>query len=194
MSILSLDLSQWLPGAAVRWSGCHPVPAQRIYCANHTSHLDALIVLASLPHSLRRRTRPVAAAEYWTAGPVRRYLTQHVFRSVLIARDPAQLNPLAPVFSALRSGSSLIYFPEGTRGTGDRLQALKPGIFHLARAFPHVDIVPVRIEQAHRALPKGALVPRPTACSVTFGAPLRWAEQEDQPAFIARLRGAMEQR
>ena len=134
----------------------------------------------------------MAAGDYWTAGPLRRYLTQRVFRSVLIQRDANCLNPLAAVFAALREGSSLIYFPEGTRGPGGKLLPLKPGIFYIARAFPQVDIVPVRIHQAHRVLPKGALVPVPAACSVTFGEPLRWTQQEDEKAFVERLRESME--
>ena len=192
MARLFPHIAQRLAGAQVRGSGCLPVPAPRIYCANHTSHLDVVLVLAALPRALRSHTRPVAASDYWTAGPLRRYLTRRVFRSVLIQRDPGCLNPLGPVFDALREGSSLIYFPEGTRGPGGGLQPLKPGIFYIARAFPQVDIVPVWIGQAHRVLPKGSLVPMPAACSVTFGEALRWAGEEDEKAFVERLRGAME--
>ena len=188
MATLSLNISQWLTGTQSRSTA----PAPRIYCANHTSHLDVLLVLASLPRALRLNTRPVAAGDYWTAGPLRRYLTQRVFRSVLIHRDANCLNPLAPVFAALREGTSLIYFPEGTRGPGGKLQPLKPGIFYIARAFPQVDIVPVRIHEAHRVLPKGALVPVPAACSVTFGEPLRWMHHEDERTFVERLRESME--
>ena len=52
---------------------------QRIYFANHTSHLDALVLWAALRPEVRSLTRPVAARDYWTADPVRRHLATCVF-------------------------------------------------------------------------------------------------------------------
>src|ERR1700730_2975923 len=140
-----------LVGAQPRWQGCGHSPEQRIYVANHSSHLDFVLLFSTLPAPLRHRTRPVAAAEYWTDGPLRRYLIHSIFRGVLVGRDRGPLNPLEPVASALRQGDSLVFFPEGTRGPGGVLQPLKPGIFHLARWFPSVVIVPVWIDNSYRS-------------------------------------------
>jgi len=181
-----------LAGAQARWEGCGPAPEQRIYVANHSSHLDFMLLSSALPGPLRRRTRPVAAAEYWTSGPLRRYLIQDVFRCVLLGRQRFQLNPLEAVAGALRQGDSLIFFPEGTRGPGDNLQPLKPGIFHVARWFPDVDIVPVWIDNSDRILPKGFAIPVPLLSSITFGAPLRWKHGQQQEEFLAELREALE--
>jgi len=181
-----------LAGAQARWEGCRPTSEQRIYVANHSSHLDFILLSSALPEPLRRRARPVAAAEYWTAGPIRRYLIQNVFRCVLLGRERFQLNPLEPLARALRQGDSLIFFPEGTRGPGDTLQPLKPGIFHLARWFPEVDIVPVWIDNSYRILPKGFAIPVPLITSMTFGTPLRWKEAQQQDQFLTELREALE--
>ena len=181
-----------LVGAQARWQGCGHSPEQRIYIANHTSHLDVVLLFSALPESLRRRTRPVAAAEYWTAGPIRRYLIHAIFRGVLIERDRSQLNPLEPAASALRQRDSLIFFPEGTRGPGEDLQPLKPGIFLLASWFPKVDIVPVWIDNSYRILPKGFAIPVPLLCSITFGTPFRWKEGQKQEDFLAEVRKALE--
>jgi 1-acyl-sn-glycerol-3-phosphate acyltransferase len=181
-----------LVGAQPRWRGCAHSSEQRIYVANHSSHLDAVLLLSTLPAALRHRTRPVADAEYWTAGPVRRFLIHSIFRGVLVGRDRIQLNPLEPAATALRGGDSLIFFPEGTRGPGAILQPLKPGIFHLARWFPNVDIVPVWIDNSYRILPKGFAIPVPLLCSITFGSPLRWREGQQQEEFLAEVREAME--
>jgi len=164
------------------------LPGQRIYVVNHSSHLDALLLLSALPPDVRRTTRPLAAADYWTADPVRRYLIHSVFRAVLVGRDRTSLNPLEPAVSALRQGDSLIVFPEGTRGPGESLLPLKPGIAYLARSFPQVDIVPAWIENAHRILPKGSALLSPAPCRIRFGVPLRWAEGD----FLGRIREAME--
>jgi 1-acyl-sn-glycerol-3-phosphate acyltransferase len=181
-----------LVGAQARWQGCGHSPEQRIYVANHTSHLDVVLLFSALPEPLRRRTRPVAAAEYWTAGPIRRYLIHAIFRGVLIERDRSQLNPLEPAATALRHGDSLIFFPEGTRGPGEDLQPLKPGIFLLANWFPNVDIVPVWIDNSYRILPKGFAIPVPLLCSITFGTPFRWKEGQTQEDFLAEVRKALE--
>jgi 1-acyl-sn-glycerol-3-phosphate acyltransferase len=181
-----------LAGAQARWQGCAPAPGQRIYVANHSSHLDAVLLFSALPAALRSRTRPVAAAEYWTAGPVRRYLIQSIFRGVLVGREGSRLNPLEPMASALRGGDSLIFFPEGTRGPGGILQPLKPGIFHLAREFPDIDVVPAWIDNSYRVLPKGFTIPVPLLCSITFGGPMRWKEGQQQEEFLAEVRQALE--
>ncbi len=183
---------RFLVGTQPRWHGCLRSPEQRIYVSNHSSHLDAVILLSALPAALRRRTRLVAAADYWTAGPVRAYLIRSVFRGVLVGRDASQLNPLEPAASALRRGDSLIFFPEGTRGLGVTLQSLKPGIYHLARWFPNIDFVPAWIDNSYRILPKGCIVPVPLLCSITFGTPLRWKEGQQQEEFLAEVREALE--
>ena len=63
-----------LTGVQARWIGCGPDPAQRIYYANHSSHLDVILLCSALPPHLRSRTRPVAASDYWSRGAVRRYI------------------------------------------------------------------------------------------------------------------------
>lgn len=188
--LLSFGL-RLLTGAHGRWSGCAPVECQRIYCVNHTSHLDFLLLWTALPARLRRMTRPVAAADYWNAGPVRRYLIQEVFRGVLVDRSGLAPQPLEPVFTSLGQGESLIFFPEGTRGPGEGMLPLKNGIFHIARAWPAVALVPVWIDNSYRVMPKGVFFPIPLLCSMTFGAPLRLLEGEEKDSFLLRLRNAM---
>ncbi len=59
-------LARLLAGASIRWIASQPDTCQRIYFANHTSHLDALLIWASLPQPVREVTRPVAAKDYWS--------------------------------------------------------------------------------------------------------------------------------
>ncbi|MFM7519951.1 MAG: 1-acyl-sn-glycerol-3-phosphate acyltransferase, partial [Planctomycetota bacterium] len=72
-------LARLLSGASVRWISSQPDTCQRVYFANHTSHLDALVVWASLPQPVRELTRPVAAKDYWSRGVIRRWLAEEVF-------------------------------------------------------------------------------------------------------------------
>jgi 1-acyl-sn-glycerol-3-phosphate acyltransferase len=186
-------LVRLLVGAAPRWVGSGPAPHQRLYFANHSSHLDTLALWAALPDELRARTRPVAAADYWGGGGVRGYLAQRGLRAVLIDRerkDPSA-DPLAPLAAALAAGDSLILFPEGTRNPQPLPGPFKSGLFHLAQRFPEVELVPVYLENLHRSMPKGTLFPVPLICTVRFGAPLPRRTEEAKDAFLERARAAV---
>jgi 1-acyl-sn-glycerol-3-phosphate acyltransferase len=186
-----------------RWTDGQPAARQRIYFANHTSHLDFPVIWASLPPDVRANTRPVAGRDYWERDPVRRYLATEVFRAVLVDRREADVPVDSTVAvaaarrsvdraaSALADGESLIVFPEGTRGDGAGVGPFKSGLFHLCRQRPDVEVVPVFLENMHRILPKGSLLPAPLAGSITFGRSTRLAPWEDKRAFLARARRAL---
>ncbi|GAA5166358.1 lysophospholipid acyltransferase family protein [Viridibacterium curvum] len=183
-------LARLLTGAYANWVGCRPEPQQRLYFANHSSHLDFLLLWGLLPPALRYRTRPVAGADYWNATPLRRYLIHRVFRGVLVERNrkDAGDNPLAPLQAALDAGDSLIFFPEGTRSQTDEMLPFKSGLYHLAQANPTLALVPVRMENLNRVMPKGELLPVPLVCILTFGAPVALGEDETKAAFLERAR------
>jgi protein-tyrosine phosphatase/1-acyl-sn-glycerol-3-phosphate acyltransferase len=185
-----------------RWESAGPGIQPRIYFANHTSHLDFPILWGSLPPDVRLRTRPVAARDYWDRGVLRRYLARRVFRMLLVDRSHSRNDrdavaavaqrSVARAARALSNGTSLIIFPEGTRGTGEGVQAFKSGLYHLCRTCPDVELVPVFLDGIHRILPKGEAIPLPVAGSVTFGRSIRLQPGEDKKAFLARARTALE--
>jgi len=179
-----------LTGAQARWVGCAPLDTHRIYFANHTSHVDFLLIWAALPSRLRKKTRPVAALDYWSRGSVRRYLIRRVFCGVLVSRGhiEREYNPIDVMRQALGGGASLILFPEGTRGPGGDVQPFKPGLYHLAVARPDVELVPVWIDNSYRVMPKGLPLPIPLLCSVAFGKAVRLEPGEHKPEFLARMR------
>jgi 1-acyl-sn-glycerol-3-phosphate acyltransferase len=184
-----VSMARVVTGLEARWVDCAPSDTRRIYVANHTSHADFILLWAALAPQLRWRTRPVAAADYWEHSRMRRYLARQVFRAVLVERNRIDRthNPLAPMIEAIDEGNSLIVFPEGTRGKGETLQPFKCGVYYLAQARPDVELVPVWIDNLHRVLPKGAMLPAPLLCSVIFGKPTRLAPGEDKKAFLGRL-------
>jgi 1-acyl-sn-glycerol-3-phosphate acyltransferase len=188
-SFAFVGLVKLLVGAYPRWVGCGPEPVQRIYFANHTSHIDTMAIWAALPIRIRGNTRPVAARDYWGSG-IRRYLATKALRAVLIDRSRSDPNadPLAPLVEALQRGDSLIIFPEGTRGSSATPAAFKSGLYRLAAQFPSVQLVPVYLENLHRSLPKGAVLPIPMTCTVRFGAPVALAAQETKETFLERAR------
>ncbi len=185
-------------GVTANWKGCTPSMTARVYYANHASHGDFVLIWSVLPGSVRRRTRPVAGADYWQKAGLRRYIGTSVFNAVLIDRDPGsgpgsgRSDPIATMAEALEAGSSLILFPEGTRNlTTETLLPFKSGVFHLARRCPTIEFVPVWIEHLNRVLPKGEFVPVPLLCTVTFGAPIVLAADDDKSSFLKRTRDAL---
>jgi len=182
-----------LTGVRATWRDSEPAARPRVYYANHRSHADFVLIWASLPPELRRRTRPVAGADYWLTTPLKRYLINQVFRGLCIDRRPEHRgpNPVAQMGEALDAGDSLILFPEGTRNLGDALLPFKSGIHHLARAHPEVEFIPVWIENLGRVMPKGSVIPVPLLCALSFGPPLAPVEGESRDAFLARARDAL---
>ena len=157
LSSLLIGTVRMLVGATPRWIGCAPTNAQRIYFANHSSHMDTIALWSALPPPLRARTRPVAAADYWGKGSIKRYIVLQALNAVLIERShgDTDANPLEPLFAALDQGDSLIIFPEGTRQFQPLPGPFKSGLFHLAEHYPKVELVPVYLENMHRSMPKG---------------------------------------
>jgi len=186
-------LVKLISGANVRWTGCSPTARQRVYFANHTSHLDAAVIWASLPTEVRALTRPVAARDYWVKGKLRPYLATKVFNAVLIEREKvsAHDNPLDRLDEALGRDHSLIIFPEGSRSLTGEIGAFKSGIYHLAKRRPDVEFVPVLIDNLSRILPKGEFLAVPLLSSVSFGTPMQLKIDETKQAFLERARSAV---
>lgn len=192
MSLFLLGLIRVLTGAQARWQGCPPKAEQRIYFANHQSHADLVLMWAALPAELRSITRPIAAKDYWTKTPFKKWITTSVFNAIYVDRvKTTDQDPLEPLIDALENGDSIILFPEGTRGNQDEPQSFKSGLFNLALKFPHVVLVPAWINNVQRVMPKGEVVPVPILCSVTYGAPIAIEAGEDRAHFLTRARQAV---
>ncbi|MHA7820889.1 MAG: lysophospholipid acyltransferase family protein [Erythrobacter sp.] len=186
--------TRFLVGGHPRWHGCEPSIRQRIYFANHASHLDTIILYAALPGWLRKTTHPVAAADYWGKGAVQRFVALKVLNAVLVERAKGQgrsRDPLAPLREVLNKGESLIIFPEGTRRAEALPGGFKAGLYHLAKDYPEAELVPVYLTNLARAYPKGALLPAPISSAAHFGEPLRLEADEDKAQFLDRAQAAI---
>lgn len=185
-------IARLITGAQGHWIGSVPKAEQRIYFANHQSHLDWVLIWCALPSELRSQTRPIAARDYWTSGRFKHWLTREVFNAVYVNRQRTDdQDPLEPLIEALKNGDSLVIFPEGTRSNLGEPQAFKSGLYHLATQFPEVQLIPAWIDNVQRVMPKGEVVPVPILCSVTFGAPMQVLPGEDKRAFLERARQAV---
>jgi len=184
-----VGVAKLFSGATLRWVGCQPDTCQRVYFANHTSHLDALILWASLPRQIRSVTRPVAAKDYWVRGPIRRYISD-VFNALLIDREKIKVHnsPIDMMIREIGDQYSLIVFPEGSRNTESEMRDFKSGIYYLSKKRPDLELVPVYLNNMNRIMPKGEFLPVPLMSCITIGPPMWLESGESKNDFLERAR------
>ena len=181
-----------LSGASVRWIDSHADTCQRVYFANHTSHLDVILVWSALPQDVRHLTRPVAAKDYWDRGWVRRHVA-HVYNALLIDRKEIKVHqsPVDLMLREIGNTHSLILFPEGGRSSGEGIGEFKSGLYYLSKKRPDLELIPVHIDNLNRVLPRGEYLPVPLLSCITFGPPMWLEARESKTEFLARARDAV---
>ncbi|HLB62239.1 MAG TPA: lysophospholipid acyltransferase family protein [Actinomycetota bacterium] len=158
-----------------------------ILVSNHTSHLDASLIMTSLPRKWREKTATGAAADYFFDTWWRSIFTALVYNAFPIDRT-GRGHGATDASHMLHDGWSLIVFPEGTRSPDGWMQRFRTGAARLAVQHA-VPVVPIAIRGAYAAMPKGRNWPRPgrLAISVRFGRPLHPGEDEDHRSLTRRM-------
>jgi 1-acyl-sn-glycerol-3-phosphate acyltransferase len=196
-----VTVAKLLTGAQVVRPLAAGPPRQRVFFANHTSHLDFVVLWAALPKEVRKLTRPVGGRDYWGTSALRRYIAEKSFNAILIERSKAKQSAeqaaaaaraqIERIAAEMGDHYSIIVFPEGTRGSGEQVGPFKSGLYHLCSLKPGLELVPVYLANMNRILPKGEIVPVPMVGSVIFGDPLRMEEGEEKDSFLTRTREAV---
>ena len=194
INILAL-IARVLSGASVRWIDCQPDTCQRVYFANHTSHLDAIVLWSALPQVVRDLTRPVGAKDYWTATRFRQYMALKVFNALLIDRKEIKVHqsPVDLMIREVGHTHSLIVFPEGGRSANGGVGEFKSGLYYLCKKRPDLELIPVYLDNMNRILPRGQFLPVPLLSCITFGAPIWLEAGEKKVDFLQRARQAVMQ-
>lgn len=185
-------LARFFSGYTVRWVDCQPDTCQRVYFANHTSHLDAVVLWSALPTEIRNLTRPVAAKDYWGKTAWRRHLAKS-FNAMLIDRKEIKVHqsPVDLMIREIGDVYSLIVFPEGSRAEDGEMGEFKSGIYYLAKKRPDLELVPVYMQNLNRILPRGEVMPVPLLSSITIGNPIWLEAGEPKAEFLIRAREAV---
>lgn len=185
-------LARFFSGYTVRWIDCQPDTCQRVYFANHTSHLDAVVLWSALPTEIRNLTRPVAAKDYWGKTRWRRFLASS-FNAMLIDRKEIKVHqsPVEMMLREMGDTHSLIVFPEGSRAEDGNMGEFKSGLFHIAKKRPDLELVPVYMDNLNRILPRGEYMPIPLLSSISIGAPIWLEAGEPKVEFLNRAREAV---
>lgn len=191
-SFLAL-LAQFLSGASSRWYMSQPDTCQRVYYANHTSHLDIMVIWSSLPPYVRKLVRPVAAKDYWDSDPFRRYIAERLFNALLLDRHNVKVhkNPVNEMLEEMGDKYSIIIFPEGGRQQSGVMAEFKSGLYYMCKHRPELELIPVYIDNMNRILPRGTYLPVPMLSRVVFGPPIWLEKGEKKQEFLDRARQAV---
>lgn len=159
-----------------------------IIVANHTSHLDTLVLMSLYPLSIINHIRPVAAADYFMKNRFMRFFSKQCIDIIPIDRKvikaPQEL--FKECYEALDNHEILILFPEGTRSiTEDRDFKLKRGIHLLISEYPEIPVIPVILRGLGKALPKGEALFVPFNCDVIVGNALPY--NDNAQAYLSSL-------
>lgn len=174
---------------------CHgrrhwPATGGVLVCANHQSFFDPVIVGLCCDRQLNYLARQTLFR--W--APFRWLILW--YDAIPIERDGLGIGGLKITLRRLRAGELVLLFPEGTRTRDGELGELRPGFCALARRA-EVPIVPVGIDGAFQAWPKGQRYPRRQHVHVQIGAPLTpdqirlMTDTELIQALSARMRNCL---
>lgn len=163
-----------------------------ILVANHSSHLDAPLIIGGLPRRLARYLAAGAAADYFFDVRWRKALTTLFFNAFAIERN-SEGKRTGSSRALLERGVPLLIFPEGSRSKTGSMGRFKPGAAALSIATG-VPCLPTAIVGASDAMPRGVSWPRrgrhPVA--IVFGAPMLPREGESPEDFSHRLHGRVQ--
>ena len=157
-----------------------------VFIFNHQSNADMLIA-AKL---IRKQARGVAKKELQKMPILGQLMT--AAGTIFLDRDNKEksIEAMKPAVESLKSGTSVIIFPEGTRSFDYTLGPFKKGAFHLAMQA-QVPIVPIVIKNAHDAMPRGSNIFKPSAIEVVVLPPISTEDwtAEFLSEHIAEVRG-----
>ena len=91
----------------------------------------------------------------------------------------------------LKTGKSVMIFPEGTRTYNGQVNLFKKTFSILAQEL-NVPIVPVCIDGAFSAMPRGSILPRPRKVTVTFLPRICPTEVSTYESLVEQTRTAIE--
>ena len=161
-----------------------------IFAANHHSHLDAGLLITSLPEPHRHQVFAAAAADYFFDSRIKATASALVLNAIPIERTKVGRRSADAAAELLDDGWSMVIFPEGGRSPDGWGQPFRGGAAYLAIRCG-VPVVPVHLAGTGRILPKGRSKPRPSRTVVTFGRPLVAADGERSQAFATRIESAV---
>jgi 1-acyl-sn-glycerol-3-phosphate acyltransferase len=163
-----------------------------IFFSNHSSHLDATLIMSTLPDRWQRTTAVGAARDYFFDVWWRQAFTALVYGAFPIDRGRGAQGAIDKARELVQEGWSIVVFPEGTRSLDGHMQRFRHGAARLALELG-VTLVPIAIVGAAQAMPKGQWWPRTGRPPVTmrYGREIVPAPDESHQSLSLRMQQAV---
>lgn len=181
----------WLSNVKVRVKGQENIDAgiPRVYMTNHQSYFDILGVLASLPVDFK-----FILKQELMRIPLFGFAMKRAGYIGIERKDPRKaVRSMREAAERIKSGASVLIFPEGTRSEDGHLQEFKRGGFKLAMRSG-CDIVPVVVKGSRHIMPKGSFKINRGSFDLFIGKPIpvsQYGARGMEP-LMKRIREEME--
>jgi 1-acyl-sn-glycerol-3-phosphate acyltransferase len=156
-----------------------------VYVANHQSQADILTVFL-----LDRQFRWLAKDTLFKIPFLGWAMTAAGYVAVKRGDRRSHVECFRKSREHLNRGTSMLFFPEGTRSKDGSLQPFKSGAFRLA-SDANVAIVPMTLQGASHLLPKGSIVPAIATVTITIH-PLIPSDGKKEEELMALARQAID--
>lgn len=151
-----------------------------VLVANHASHLDAMVLGATLPLNLRDQLFPLAAGDVFFHTPALAAFSATVLNALPVWRKKVGAHAIQQLRTRLVEEPSIyILFPEGGRTRDGSMRPFKSGI-GMITAGTHVPVVPCRLDGTFEAFPPESFIPRLHKVSVHIGEPRIFEDLENR--------------
>lgn len=161
----------------IKMSGAERIPGQgaTIFAANHLSHVDPILVIASS----RRKVHYLAKDAHFKNFFLRSFM--NFTGQIETHRGEGGDLALASAADVLESNCALGIFPEGTRSKKTEKPFLLPGktgVARLAASFPHTNVVPVALQGTRKMMaPQIDKLPKLyKPININYGKSISWLE------------------
>lgn len=165
-----------------------------IVIANHSSHMDTMVLHAALPERIKGKMLYGAAADRWFLKGRKEITLQPWYTSLVTGCFPIQRGggsrTLDYAKELLDKGWSVMLFPEGTRATGNSLGRFRHGVTLLALE-KQVPVLPAYMSGLREMRPKGSKTITPGPAHVAFLPAQQFAPGTDVPDATMSLWQAM---
>ena len=159
-----------------------PATGAALFCSNHQSFLDPMLIGAASPRRLNYLARDTLFKSRFFGWLIRWY------DSIPIDRTGMGISGIKETLRRLKREQAVVVFPEGTRTRDGEIASLKPGFCAIARRGK-ATLVPIGIEGAFDAWPRGQKWPKTKPIRIEFGEPIppETAAEWDDEQLVAEL-------
>ncbi len=163
-----------------------PRCAPFVLVANHSSHLDAMVLSCMLPRRLRSHVYPIAAGDTFFECPVVARFAAYLLNALPMWRRSAGRHALEDLRSRLvEEPCGFVLFPEGTRSRSGHMAKFRPGLGMMV-AGSDIPVIPCRLIGAFEAMPAGRRLPRPRKVCLRVGEPMVFDQRSnDRESWVA---------